>query len=178
MQTKISSKTIILTVLGFSVFASGLVFFLVYGFRGINANQAPQAFLPLIIALCNTVSALFLVMGLIRIKKKDVEHHKKFLLIALVSSTLFLVLYLARHTLYGDQFFLGQGPIRIFYFTLLITHIIGSVIALPLVLTTAAFAFLKRWPEHKSWANRTWALWLAVSLSGVLVFLLLQIYNK
>lgn len=176
MKTPLSAKKILLVILFASCLAIFLLFYLVYGFDG-TLGGTPQTFLPWAIASCNALSAMFVMAGLVRIKKEDKEHHKKFMLIALTASTLFLVLYLARHTLYGDQLFQGRGVVRPIYFSLLVTHILGSIICLPLVLATATFAFLKRWDEHRKWANRTWGLWLWVSVSGVAVFLFLKSFS-
>ncbi len=99
------------------------------------------------------------------------------MLFALGSSAIFLVSYLTYHYFHGDTRFLGAGVVRIFYFSILISHIIFSIVQVPLILLTLWFAHNQNWIKHKQTAKITFPIWLFVSFSGILVFTFLKIYN-
>jgi putative membrane protein len=116
-------------------------------------------------------------MGLIKIKQKKIECHKKNMLLAFAASTLFLICYIIYHTYHGDQKFMGVGFIRPIYFFILISHIGLSVITLPMVLLTFSMAYLKSWEKHSKLAKWTAPLWLYVSVTGVLIVIFLKTFN-
>jgi putative membrane protein len=91
-------------------------------------------------------------------------------------SSLFLVSYIVNHALHGDTRFPGHGTIRTVYLSILASHIFLSVVALPLVLITFFFSLTGRFPTHKRIARFTFPIWLYVSVTGVIVFALLQAY--
>jgi putative membrane protein len=97
---------------------------------------------------------------------------------AFASSTLFLVGYVVYHIYHGDSRFPGQGWIRPVYFTILISHIVLSAAALPLVLTTFYLALTRRLEAHKKAARITYPIWLYVSVTGVTIFFLLRAYSS
>jgi putative membrane protein len=96
---------------------------------------------------------------------------------ALVLSALFLISYLTYHHFQGDTRFLATGLIRPIYFFILISHIILSVAVLPMVLITVFHALRGRFSNHKKIARYTFPVWLYVSVTGVLVFLMLNVFN-
>jgi len=99
------------------------------------------------------------------------------MILATFSSALFLISYLLYHYYHGDTKFPGQGIIRPVYFFILITHIITSILVVPLIFTTLFFAASKRFEKHRRIARWTYPIWLYVSITGILVYLLLKKYT-
>ena len=98
------------------------------------------------------------------------------MLTAIILSVLFLVSYIAHHLLAGDTVYGGEGSIRYFYYFILITHIILAAIILPFILFTAYRSLTGEYDKHKKLARYTWPLWLYVSVTGVLVYLMISPY--
>ncbi len=159
-----------------SALAVAFLFWLLYGTSGGARTQA-LSWLPGLNALFNSLSAVCLALGVVQIRGGRREAHRRFMLAALTCSALFLVSYIVHHALHGDTRFLGQGAIRPVYFVILISHVLLSVVALPLVLTTAFLALTARFSVHRSWARITFPIWLYVSVTGVLVFALQLLFN-
>jgi putative membrane protein len=134
------------------------------------------SFLPPIYATMNGLTAIFLVLGIIAIKRKNMALHRKLMTSAIAFSAIFLLLYVVYHSTSESTPFGGQGTIRTFYFILLISHIILSVFIIPLVLITYVRALSQRFDKHKKIARITFPLWLYVAVSGVLVYLLISPY--
>lgn len=95
---------------------------------------------------------------------------------AIVLSVLFLVSYIAHHLLSGDTKFGGEGTIRLVYFIILITHIFLAAVILPFILFTAYRSLTGEYEKHKKLARYTWPLWLYVSVTGVIVYLMISPY--
>lgn len=129
--------------------------------------------LPHLNALLNTTSAIFLITGYFFIKLGRIEAHKRCQITAVVTSTLFLVSYLTYHYYHGDTKFLGQGIVRPVYFAILITHVILAIVIVPLVLITLYRALRTDFLRHRRIARWTFPLWLYVSVTGVIVYLML-----
>jgi uncharacterized membrane protein YozB (DUF420 family) len=129
--------------------------------------------LPTLNAALNTTSAALVLAGwwLIRHGRRDA--HRRAMLLALGSSTLFLVSYLAYHFEVGSVRFTGQGPIRAVYFVILIGHTVLAAAIVPLVLATLRRALRGRFEAHRALARVTLPLWLWVSVSGVVVYWML-----
>ncbi|RYD55231.1 MAG: DUF420 domain-containing protein [Sphingobacteriales bacterium] len=130
----------------------------------------------LINAVINSLVSVLLVMALIAVKNKQYTRHKNMMLAAIVLSILFLVSYIAHHLLAGDTRFGGEGVIRYFYYFILITHIFLAAIILPFILYSAYRALTGEYDKHKKISKYTWPLWLYVSVTGVLVYLLISPY--
>lgn len=167
---------IIPTSLGLSAVAITFLFWLIYGERGATGFDA--SFLAPVNACLNAASALCLLSGYSAIRKRAIDRHRNLMLAALGFSALFLISYVVYHTFHGDSKFLGSGPIRPVYFFILISHIVLSVIALPLILVTVALSLSKRFPLHRRWARWAFPIWTYVSVTGVLVFLLLRNFGQ
>src|SRR6266436_601912 len=133
-------------------------------------------FLPRLNALLNGLSAVALCAGLYFIKHKNVHAHRVSMLVAFGFSSLFLVSYIVNHALRGDTHFPGIGTARTAYLSILSSHILLSIIALPLVLTTFFFALSRRFMMHRRLAQATFPIWLYVSVTGVVVFEFLKVY--
>ena len=129
--------------------------------------------LPTLNAALNASSAACLLVGWILIRRGRRDAHRLAMLGALGCSALFLTSYLLYHFQVGSVRFTGQGTIRLVYFTVLITHTIGAVAIVPLVLVTLTRALRERFAAHRAIARVTLPLWAWVSLSGVVVYWML-----
>jgi putative membrane protein len=133
-------------------------------------------FLPQLNALLNGLSAVALCVGLYFIRRKNWRAHRAGMLAAFGFSSLFLVSYIVNHALRGDTPFPGVGAARTVYLSILASHILFSIVALPLVLTTLFFALSGRFRMHRRLARVTFPIWLYVSVTGVVVFVFLKAY--
>lgn len=129
--------------------------------------------LPHLNALLNTTSAILLVMGYRFIRQGRINAHRNCQVSAFITSVLFLTSYLTYHYYHGDTKFLGQGIIRPFYFIVLITHIVLAIVIVPLVLVTLYRAARGDFLRHRRIARWTLPIWLYVSVTGVIVYLML-----
>ena len=133
--------------------------------------------LPALNASLNATSAVLLTIGYILIRRGRADLHKRCMLAALTTSALFLISYVIYHLNAGSRPFAGQGPVRLAYFTILITHVILAAAILPLALTTAARGLLGQYDRHVRIARWTLPIWLYVSVTGVVIYLMLyQLY--
>jgi uncharacterized membrane protein YozB (DUF420 family) len=129
--------------------------------------------LPSLNASLNSLSAAFLILGFIFIKSKNIKAHKACMLAAFASSSLFLISYLVYHYQVGSVPFRGQGAIRTLYFTILLTHTILAVVVVPMALITLFRALRENFSKHRRIARWTFPIWLYVSVTGVLVYVML-----
>lgn len=140
--------------------------------------------LPAVNASLNGLSAIFLSAGFVFIKRKNIKAHRNCMISAFVTSTLFLACYLTYH---GYLAHLHRGPTKFvdpawfkpIYLTILLTHTLLAVVIVPLVFMTLNRAFKERFDKHKKIAKWTWPLWMYVSVTGVIIYLLLyQIFPQ
>ena len=129
-------------------------------------------YLPHFQALLNTAATLLLATGYYYIRNAKPNLHRSCMATALIISSLFMVSYLTYHARVGYMPFAGQGIIRPFYFTLLASHVILAAVIVPLVLTTVFFAIRGNFDRHPRIARWTLPLWLYVSVSGVVIYIL------
>ena len=129
--------------------------------------------LPTLNAILNSISGLFLVTGYLMIRQRRIKAHRACMLGAFTTSTLFLVSYLIYHANVGSIAFTGRGVIRVVYFTILISHIVLAALILPLALVTLVQALRERFDRHVRIARWTLPIWLYVSVTGVVVYLML-----
>lgn len=129
--------------------------------------------LPALNASLNAFSTLFIATGWYLIRKGHWRQHIACMIVAIVSSAAFLVSYLIYHAHAGSVRFTAQGIVRPIYFTILITHVLLAFAVLPLVITTLAPVFRRRWGKHTRIARWTMPIWLYVSVTGVIVYLML-----
>lgn len=134
------------------------------------------SFLPPIYASLNALTAVFLIAAVVSIKNKKVDLHRKLMTSAIAFSVLFLVLYVVYHSTSDSTPFGGEGWIRAVYFTLLISHILLSVIIIPLVLVTYVRALAQKFDKHRKIARITFPIWLYVAITGVVVYLMISPY--
>jgi len=133
--------------------------------------------LPALNASLNALSAICLVVGYVLIRRGRRDLHKRWMLAALGASALFLTSYVTYHWQVGSKPFPGQGVARVIYFSILIPHVILAAVILPLALTTAGRGLRAQYDRHVRIARWTLPLWLFVSVTGVVVYLMLyQLY--
>lgn len=129
---------------------------------------------PEVNASLNGCSVIFLTLGYIFIKLKRIMAHRIMMVSALLFSAVFLGFYLVYHFQTGARTpFHGTGVWRLFYYTMLISHIILAIVILPLIFKTLKFALQKDFVHHRRWARYTYPLWYYVSITGVLVYFFL-----
>ena len=129
--------------------------------------------LPTLNATLNAIAAGLLVCGYILIKRGRWEVHRRFMLAAFSTSALFLVSYVIYHANVGSKPFAGQGAIRYVYFAILLTHVVLAALILPLALITLSHGLRSRFERHVPIARWTLPIWLYVSVTGVIVYLML-----
>ena len=133
--------------------------------------------LPALNATLNATSAIFLTAGYLFIRRGQITAHKRCMLSALVTSTLFLTSYVIYHAYTGSHPFPGVGPIRYVYFSILISHVLLAITIVPLALVTARRGLRAQYDRHVKIARWTLPLWLYVSVTGVVIYLMLyQLY--
>lgn len=132
--------------------------------------------LPLMNAIFNSFTFVFLVCALVAILKKNITVHKRFIYAAFCTTALFLVTYVSYHFLSESTPFGGSGFMAGFYYFILITHIILAAAIVPLALTSVARAWNMENARHRKIARWTMPIWLYVSLTGVLVYILISPY--
>lgn len=137
--------------------------------------QLNPTFFPALNAFLNGSSAVLIGTGLYLIRSGREEAHKRVMLSAFVTSTLFLISYLYYHLVLraGITRFTGQGMSRPLYFTILISHTILAVVVVPFILITIARALKGNFVRHKAIAPYTFAIWMYVSVTGVVIYILL-----
>jgi len=129
--------------------------------------------LPALNATLNATSAVLLTIGYLRIRNGDIRRHKAMMISACVVSTLFLISYVVYHANIGSKPFLGRGPIRFVYFTILLTHVVLAAAIVPLAIVTLTRGLRARYDAHRRIARWTLPFWLYVSVTGVIVYLML-----
>lgn len=129
--------------------------------------------LALLNACLNGTAAILMVTAYVHIRGGRVEMHRRFMIGAISVSALFLVSYLTRYGIAGDTPFRGEGILRPIYFAILISHVLLAMGVVPLVLRTVYLAAKKRFREHRRIARITFPIWVYVSVTGVIVYLML-----
>ena len=165
------------TALALSALICGFLFWLIYFKAGSAQQSALIARLPAVNASLNSLSAAFLVTGYIEIRRGNWRSHMRWMFAALATSALFFVSYVVYHNYHGDTKFPGSGPIRPIYFFILITHIVLSAVSVPMILLSFFLALSGRLTSHRRLSRCTFPVWLYVSVTGVLVFVLLKAYS-
>ena len=129
--------------------------------------------LPALNASLNATSAVLLMTGYVFIRKGHVRRHRAAMIAACIVSTLFLTSYVIYHANIGSRPFTGTGPIRAVYFTILITHVVLAAAVPPLALITLWRGLRARFDKHVAIARWTFPIWMYVSVTGVIVYLML-----
>lgn len=129
--------------------------------------------LPAVNATLNGIATVLLLTGYVLVRKKRFEQHRRTMLAAFGTSVLFLISYVTYHANAGSRPFQGQGPIRAVYFTILITHVVLAAAIVPMALVTLSRGLSRRYDRHRAIARWTLPIWLYVSVTGVVVYLML-----
>lgn len=133
--------------------------------------------LPLVNASLNGIATVLLLVGYVCIRQRRIAAHRAAMVSAFATSVLFLISYLVYHAHAGSRPFPGQGPIRVVYFVILISHIILAATIPPLAGITLWRAYRRRFDRHMKIARWTFPLWLYVSVTGIVVYwMLYQLY--
>jgi uncharacterized membrane protein YozB (DUF420 family) len=129
--------------------------------------------LPAVNATLNAISGVLLLIGYALIRARKIELHRRFMIAAFSASSLFLVCYVVYHAQVGSVRFTRQGFVRPIYFTILITHVTLAAVVLPLAIVTLSRGLAAKYQVHRKIARWTLPIWLYVSVTGVLVYVLL-----
>ena len=151
-----------------------IVVALLFGIR--IPNVEALTFLPPIYASMNGITALLLLGALWAIKNKKIPLHDNLMKTAVACSLLFLLMYVAYHMTSDPTPYGGEGAIRYFYYFVLISHIILSVVVIPLVLHSYVRAYLGDFIAHKKIVKYAYPVWLYVAITGVIVYLMISPY--
>ena len=134
------------------------------------------SYLPHIYAPVNGLVAILLISAIIAVKKKKINLHKRLIQTAIFLSIIFLIMYILYHGTTKETMFPAKGIIKDMYYFILSTHILLSVITIPLVLRAYYYAHNKNFKKHKKIAKFAFPLWLYVAITGVLVYLMISPY--
>jgi putative membrane protein len=175
-QAGTNPRSVVGAIIVISGLAISFLLWLVYIHHASADFAGRWMFLPALNALLNGLCAVTLCAGFYFIKHRNIAAHRASMLLAFAFSAAFLVSYVANHALHGDTIFPGNGPVRATYLSILASHVVLSIVALPMVLTTFFFSLTGRFAIHRRIARVTFPIWLYVSITGVVVFLFLRAY--
>ncbi len=134
------------------------------------------SFLPLLNAIMNATAFIFLLLGLFAIRQKKIKQHRNFVFSAFLCTSIFLLSYLLYHFTTPSTSFGGDGILKYIYYFILITHIVLAIMTVPLALISIGRGLNMEVPAHKKIARWTMPIWLYVSLTGVIVYLMISPY--
>ena len=137
-------------------------------------NVEPLSFLPPIYAAVNGITAVLLIVALVAIKNKKIALHENLMKTAILCSSLFLVMYVAYHMTSDSTKYLGEGTIMYVYYFILISHILLSIVVIPLVLISYVRAHLGQFESHKKIVRYAFPVWLYVAVTGVIVYFMIS----
>jgi putative membrane protein len=175
-KAEISPRPVVGAIVVVSGLAVSFLLWLLYVHHASADFAGRWMFLPTLNALLNGLCAVALCVGLYFIKHHNKEAHRRSMLLAFAFSSVFLISYIVNHALHGDTIFPGHGSVRTLYLSILASHVILSMVALPMVLTTFFFSLTGRFAMHRRIARVTFPIWLYVSITGVVVFVFLRAY--
>ncbi len=144
--------------------------------KDLGVDVEPMPYLPPIYATINGITAILLVVAVIAIKNGKRKLHERLMTSAIACSVVFLVMYVAYHMTTERTNYGGEGTIKYIYYFILATHILLSIVIIPLVLITYVRALAERFDAHKKIAKITFPLWLYVAVTGVVVYLMISPY--
>ncbi|KDN56845.1 DUF420 domain-containing protein [Flavobacterium seoulense] len=172
LETKYNKWIVVLSV------TIPLVVALLFGvnLRKLGYDVEPLSFLPPIYATINGITAILLILAVRAIKNGNIKVHEYLMKTAIACSVAFLAMYVAYHMTSDSTKFGGEGIIKYVYYFILITHIVLSVIIIPLVLITYVRALAQVFDKHKKIARITFPIWLYVAVTGVIVYLMIAPY--
>lgn len=145
---------------------------------GVKIDVKLPVFLPPVYAGINALTSVILIAALLAVKSKKIDLHRQLMISAIVLSALFLVMYVLYHMTSDSTSFGGEGYIKYLYYGVLISHILLSIVVIPFVLITFARGITNDIERHKRIAKITFPLWLYVTISGVIVYLMISPYYQ
>ncbi len=175
MNPATGARSAIAAILAISAAATVFLLWLIYLHPAADAGHARMAFLPALNAVFNGLSAVALLIGYTFIRARRIAAHRAAMMTAFAFSILFLVSYILHHYLHGDILYPRHASLRMVYLPLLASHILLATVSLPLVLVTFFFSLTGRIPQHRRIARWTFPLWLYVSVTGVLTYVMLRL---
>jgi putative membrane protein len=161
---------VITSIIVVSALASALICYLVYFHAPSDVTGTHLRSLPLLNAILNALSTVALLVGYGYIRKRSLVPHRNAMFAAFFFSSIFLVSYLTNFTLHGETHFNRLNPWWPFYWKLLLSHVLLSITALPMILITFFLSLTGRFPAHRKLARYTFPIWLYVSVTGVIVY--------
>jgi putative membrane protein len=167
----------IMLIVAVSAAAICFLLWLLYLHHPLDASATRFRFLPALNATLNGLCTIAVLAGFYFIRRRNIRAHRASMITAFVFSSLFLISYITNHALHGETHFPGFGTVRTVYLSILASHIILSIIALPMVLTTFFFSLSGRIPQHRKIARFTLPIWLYVSVTGVVVHAMLAAWR-
>jgi putative membrane protein len=159
-----------------SVSALSLLGWLLLIHGGMQSPTVNLRFMPAVNACLNATAATLLLAGYVAIRKKQADLHRFLMVGAFAASALFLVGYLAYHAVHGDTKFGGTGAVKVVYLVLLVSHVLLSMGIVPMALAAFYFAWRKDFSKHTKVTKVLHPIWMYVSVTGVVVFLMLRPY--
>jgi putative membrane protein len=163
---------VIFGIIAASAAASALICYLVYFHAPLDVGGTKLRSLPLLNAILNALSTFALLEGYRHIRARRIRFHRMSMFAAFFFSSIFLVSYLVNFTMHGETHLNRLSAWWPFYWKLLASHIFLSVVALPLILITFFLSLSGRFPAHRRVARYTFPIWLYVSVTGVIVYIL------
>jgi putative membrane protein len=173
LQKSDQTRPYIAAIIAISLAATLFLFWLIYVHPAADPGSLRLTYLPALCALFNGLSACALLIGYTFIRARRIAAHRTAMLTAFGFSTLFLISYIINYALHGESHYPGHSVVRTVYLCILLSHVLLSVIALPMVLTTFFFSLTGRIPMHRRIARWTFPIWLYVSVTGVIVHAML-----
>ena len=159
----------------YAVVVSAAVLILVASMRKIHIDLGIDfSILPAIYSATNALVAVFLIRALLFIKQKRIAEHKQMVTTALSLSAAFLLMYVLYHITTPEIKYCGEGAIRTFYFLLLITHVVLAAVSFPFILFTFIRGYTMQVEKHRAMAKYVFWVWLYVSITGPIVYLMLR----
>jgi len=174
-ESQANTRQAIVVILVISAAATLFLLWLIYQHPAADTTSTRLSFLPALNAVLNGLSAMALLIGYTFIRARKIAAHRASMITAFIFSTLFLCSYILHHYLHGDVRYPLHAAYRSLYLPLLASHIILAVVALPMVLVTFFFSLTGRFPQHRKVARWTFPLWLYVSVTGVITFVMLRL---
>lgn len=138
-----------------------------------NTTSMSVTDLPALNATLNAVATVLLLLGYRHIRRREIAQHRRCMIAAFCTSILFLISYVIYHANVGSRPFGGQGAIRTVYLTILVTHVVLAAVVPPLALITLVRGLQEKYDAHRRIARWTFPIWLYVSITGVIVYVML-----
>ncbi|ALC81293.1 MULTISPECIES: DUF420 domain-containing protein [Bacillus] len=163
-------------VVTLTIAINGLVTLLFFLPEAERFRHLDLTFLPLLNAICNSFTFIFLLAALFMIRQKNIKAHKRFIFAAFTTTAIFLISYVTYHALTESTPYGGEGIIRPIYYFILLSHILLSIVIVPMALITLFRGLNMKVERHKKIARWTMPLWLYVSITGVIVYIMISPY--